>query len=85
MSTYTITAAFNVSCYIEKEIKADSEEEAKTKLVALAQNDALWSDWTVAYESAEQHRIVLLANEDGECLLEDIVYESPEWEALKTP
>jgi hypothetical protein len=85
MGTYTVTAAFNVCCYIEKEIEAETEEEAKTKLVALAQDDALWSDWSVDYGSADEHRIILLADEAGNCVLEDIGYESSEWEELKTP
>lgn len=85
MHTYQCLAAFNVVCYMAREIQATSPEEAKAKLYELGQNDELWSNWDVDYASAYQHRIVSLQDESENMLLEDILYESPGWEALKTP
>lgn len=83
MTTYTYLAAFNVVCYVEQEIEADSPEEAKAKLHELGEGDKLWSHWDVDYTSAAQHRIVHLTDEKDNIILEDVEYKSDEWQELK--
>jgi len=82
MPKFSVTAAFSVECYRDFEIEATDLEHALQELKRMDADDSLFQNYAPEYESADDHRIVEILDENRETVAEAIYIYSPEWKAI---
>ena len=79
MPKFSVTAAFSVQCYLDVEIEAPDLQHALQELKRRDQDLSLWENWNPEYDTADEHRIVEISDENGEIVEGELYTDSDEW------
>lgn len=86
MPTFTVTVACTVSAYGTHIIEAESQEDAMKQLKSMVDKDTLWDIVEPEWESADDHRIVDMTNDETKNeIINDLYFNSQEWVDLLDP